>query len=198
MRPSYYIYDGAGEFGDRCIDVCEATGLARVTAPEEATFSVAPKLTKFLSRHDWSSPLLGTLIFHPSILPYHRGPDAIRWAVLQGERVSGVTWFWCDDGVDTGPICEQEPVLLRPGESPGRAYHTRFVPAGVRAFERAVKGILIGAPRRVKQEAEIGTYESFHCSNQHEKAAFTAKVAQTSSEAADMHETRAGTANNGF
>lgn len=165
MRSSYYIYDGAGEFGDRCIDVCEATGLARVTAPEEATFAVAPKLTKVLSRHDWSAPLLGTLIFHPSILPYHRGPDAIRWAVLSGERVSGVTWFWCDEGLDTGPICEQEPVLLNLSESPGRAYHTRFVPAGVRAFERAVKGVLIGDPRRVKQEAGLGTYESYLCSD---------------------------------
>ena len=111
------------------------------------------------------APLQGTLIFHPSILPYHRGPDAIRWAVLSGERVSGVTWFWCDDGLDTGPICEQEPVLLMPGESPGRAYHTRFVPAGVRAFKRAVDGCLNGYPRRVKQEAGLGTYESFYCSD---------------------------------
>ena len=176
VRPSYYIYDGAGDFGDRCVDVCEASGLARVTAPEDATFAVAPKLTKFLPRHRWSAPLFGTLIFHPSILPYHRGPDAIRWTVLKGERVSGVTWFWCDDGVDAGPICEQEPVLLCPSESPGRAYHTRFVPAGVRALERAVEGVLMGHPRRVNQDLALGTYESFHYSNQHEKGCLRQKV----------------------
>ena len=168
MRPSFYLYDGAGEFGNQCVDVCEATGLARVTAPEAATFAVAPKLTKVLSRHDWSAPLLGTLIFHPSILPYHRGPDAIRWAVALRERVSGVTWFWADDGLDTGPICEQEPVLLAPGESPGRAYHTRFVPAGLRAFERAVNGISTGQPRRVPQDPNLASYESFLFSKQHE------------------------------
>ena len=161
MRPSFYLWEGGGEFGSRVIDVCEATGMARVTAPEEVTVAIAPKLTKFLSRHEWSAPLLGTLIFHPSILPYHRGPDAIRWAVLRGERVSGVTWFWADDGLDTGPICAQAPVLLKPGESPGRAYHTRFVPAGVTALAAALLAIRDGHPVRVAQDDSLSTYESF-------------------------------------
>ena len=78
-----------------------------------------------------------------------------------GEHVSGITWFWADDVLDTGPICEQEPVLLLPGESPGRAYHTRFIPAGVRAFERAVIGCLNGLPRRVVQEDSLASYEHF-------------------------------------
>ena len=155
-------------------------------------------LPPVLPRYEWSAPLFGTLIFHPSILPYRRGPDAIRWAVMTGERVSGVTWFWGDDGVDTGPICEQDPVLLQPGESPGRAYHTRFVPAGVRALDRAVKGVLTGDPRRVKQEAALGSYESFYFPNQHEKAGFVEKTTQVAPAPADMHETCAGTENNGF
>ncbi|HPZ99577.1 MAG TPA: hypothetical protein PLT93_15700, partial [Phycisphaerae bacterium] len=65
-------------------------------------------------------------------------------------------------GMDTGPICEQEVVVLRPGESPGRAYHTRFVPAGLRALARAVEGILAGTPRRVTQDEHLATYDARH------------------------------------
>jgi hypothetical protein len=158
---TFFCYDGSGEFGQKCVDVCEATGCVRVETPRGATFAIAPKLTRKLVNGEWTGPELGTLIFHPSILPYHRGPDAIRWAVADGDRVSGVTWFWCDDGLDTGPICEQEPVVLKLGESPGRAYHTRFVPAGIRSLERAVAGIVAGHVRRVLQEHELASYESF-------------------------------------
>jgi hypothetical protein len=179
MKRAFYLYDGAGEFGAQCVDVCERFGFARATCPMEATFALAPRLTRFLPRHEWSAPQLGTLVFHPSILPHHRGPDAIRWTVAQNERVSGVTWFWTDDGLDTGPICEQEPVLLRPGESPGRAYHGRFVPAGVRALARAVGGIYLGHPRRVAQDPDLASYESFHPSNPRESAPISPPVPQT-------------------
>lgn len=157
---TFYCYPGSAEFGQQCIDVCEADGMKRVEIPREATFAIAPKLTKILRDGEWTEPELGTLIFHPSILPYHRGPDAIRWAVAKGERVSGVTWFWADAGLDTGPICEQEAVLLAPDESAGRAYHTRFVPAGVRALQRALVGILCGLPRRIIQDEALASYES--------------------------------------
>lgn len=161
MKPTFFCFDGGGDFGAQCVDVCEATGCVRVPSPRGATFAIAPKLTRKLADGECSEPTLGTLIFHPSILPVHRGPDAIRWAVHNRERVSGVTWFWADDGLDTGPICEQEPLVLALGESPGRAYHTRFVPAGIRALGRAVAGIAADRPRRVAQEACLATYESF-------------------------------------
>lgn len=160
MKGAFFYHDGGEKFGEMCIDVCEATGFARTSVPMEATFAIAPLLKRKLKPSEIIEPALGTLIFHPSILPYHRGPDAIRWAVAMGERVSGVTWFWADAGLDTGPICEQEPVVLAVGESAGRAYHTRFVPAGVRALRRAVEGIAADRPRRVAQESALSTYES--------------------------------------
>jgi methionyl-tRNA formyltransferase len=119
-------------------------------------------LTRKLALEELRMPRLGVLVFHPSILPYRRGPDAIRWATQSGDRVSGVTWFWADEGLDTGPICEQEPVVLAPGESPGRAYHTRFQPAGLTALARALDGILAGRPRRIPQEEPLASYESFY------------------------------------
>lgn len=158
---TFFCYQGGDDFGRQCVDVCEATGCVRTNTPRGATFAIAPRLTRKLREGEWSEPALGTLIFHPSVLPYHRGPDAIRWTVALNERVGGVTWFWCDGGLDTGPICEQEAVLLLPGESAGRAYHTRFVPAGVRALRRAVAAITAVSARSVAQDESLATYESF-------------------------------------
>src|ERR1022692_4394263 len=152
MRATFYLIESQSPFDNLCVDVCEEQGLERQPLPWGATVAIAPCLTRKLPKHEWTAPRFGTLIFHPSILPYHRGPDAIRWAALKGERVSGVSWFWADDGLDTGAICEQEPVLLHPTESPGRAYHTRFIPAGLRALARAVSGIAQSCPRAILQD----------------------------------------------
>ena len=157
---SFYLYE-AGEFGQACAAVCERFGFKPAASPADALFALAPKLQVKLSRPQWSAPALGTLIFHPSLLPYRRGPDAIRWTVGKGEKLAGISWFWCDSGLDTGPVCEQQVLLLVDGESAGRAYHTRYIPAGLRALERAVAGIRAGMPRRVPQDEAAATYESF-------------------------------------
>ena len=137
----FYCFAGGDEFGAACCAVCVAAGFDMVDRPIDADFAIAPLLRRKLRREEYAAPRLGTLIFHPSPLPYRRGPDAIRQTVAAGERVSAATWFWCEDGLDTGAICEQELVLLHPDESAGRAYHTRFVPAGLRALRRAVDGV---------------------------------------------------------
>lgn len=156
---SAYVYPGGGEFGEACAGVAWSLGLEPASSPAGSTVAVAPLLTRILRADDLAGPVVGTLIFHPSALPYRRGRDAVRWAVASGERVSAATWFWADLGVDTGRICEQEVVVLLPGESPGRAYHTRFVPAGLRALARALAGVVAGAPRFVEQDAELATYD---------------------------------------
>ncbi len=161
MNPTFYLYPADGEFAGNCGRLAVEHGFEEVENPSEATLAIAPKLQRILKEQEWAAPSLGTLIFHPSILPYHRGPDAIRWTVHLGERVSGVTWFWCDGGLDTGPICTQEPVVLKPGESPGRAYHTRFVPAGVVALERALSEIAAGNIPRRDQDCSLASYESW-------------------------------------
>lgn len=164
-KPSVFIIrDGPCDFCDQVEKLVRTKIHPVASSLAEADLAVAPRLRRKLRRADWSLPKLGTLIFHPSVLPYRRGPDAIRWAVQSGERVSGVTWFWADDGLDTGPICEQEPVVLAPAwaaERPGDAYRGRYIPAGLRALERALDGIAAGNPRRVAQIEELATYDSF-------------------------------------
>lgn len=154
-----YLFEGGEAFGVACRDLCIKMGCAPVGVPSDADFALAPLLRRKLGVHEYGAPRLGTLIFHPSALPYRRGPDAIRRAVDAGERVSAATWFWCAEGWDAGAICEQEVVVLCPGESAGRAYYTRFIPAGLRALERAVAGIQAGKPRQVLQDETLASYE---------------------------------------
>ena len=161
MSAKFFLHSDDGPFCHACDELCVAMGLVPTIHLHEADFALAPRLTRKLPPAEWRAPRLGTLIFHPSALPYRRGPDAIRQTVAAGERVSAATWFWCDNNLDTGPICEQEVVVLKLGESPGRAYHTRFIPAGLRALARAIEGIIGGQPRQAIQDESLATYESF-------------------------------------
>jgi len=157
----YFLHPGGADFGTACDQLLRDLGCEAVGTLADADFAIAPRLARKLSVAEFAMPRLGTLIFHPSALPYRRGPDAIRHTIAAGERVSAVTWFWCSEGLDEGPICEQEVVVLHPAESPGRAYHSRYVPAGLRALRRAVEGILRGTPRRVPQDESLATYDTW-------------------------------------
>lgn len=57
------------------------------------------------------------LNIHPSLLPAFQGKDALEQALNYGVRWTGVTVHWVDEGIDTGPIIEQKPVLVEPGET---------------------------------------------------------------------------------
>jgi methionyl-tRNA formyltransferase len=56
----------------------------------------------------WHKPKLGTINLHASLLPYYRGAAPIQWALIQGEKVTGVTIFLIEEEIDTGQILLQE------------------------------------------------------------------------------------------
>ncbi len=62
-------------------------------------------------------PRLGTLNVHASLLPRHRGPAPIEWAIIAGDSETGVTIMRMDAGVDTGPMLAQERVPIAPEET---------------------------------------------------------------------------------
>jgi methionyl-tRNA formyltransferase len=62
-------------------------------------------------------PRHGFVNLHPSLLPRHRGPSPIQWALVCGDRVTGVTTMQIDEGMDTGPILLQTRVEIEPDET---------------------------------------------------------------------------------
>jgi methionyl-tRNA formyltransferase len=102
---------------------------------------------------------LGGLCFHPSLLPRHRGRDAVYWTLEHGDTVTGVTWFWITTGIDAGPIAAQARVEIPPGISRGALYYQHLVPLGLSLLPLILNQLDTGYPRRMEQDERLATYE---------------------------------------
>jgi methionyl-tRNA formyltransferase len=122
--------------------------------------AIAPLLTRIIPAGELEAPAIGTLIFHPSPLPYGRGASAIKWAYRRGEPVTAATWFWANDGIDAGDICEQEIVRIDHNVRPREFYERDIIPAMTRTLARALDDISRGVIRRVPQVERHATYDS--------------------------------------
>ena len=102
------------------------------------------------------APQLGTVNVHGSLLPRHRGPAPVEWAILSGDTETGVTIMQMDAGVDTGPILTQERVAIAPDESAGRLEGT-LAALGGQLLVRSLEDYAAGRIRPVPQPDEGAT-----------------------------------------
>ncbi|MDH3443932.1 MAG: methionyl-tRNA formyltransferase [Deltaproteobacteria bacterium] len=116
----------------------------------------------------FSAPRLGSICFHPSLLPKYRGASAINWALINGETRTGLTVFWVDKGIDTGPVLLQKEVKVEPDDTTGSLYFNKIFPEGVDAIGEAVELIKSGNPPRVVQDESKATYDP-PCGDEHAK-----------------------------
>lgn len=136
-----------------------ARRLGHKIVDSDADITIAPLLTKKISNEQLKEPLHGTLIFHPSPLPYGRGASAIRWAYRRKEPITGATWFWATDRLDAGDICEQEILKIDYSLRPREFYNQHVVPAMLRTLERCLKSISKGIKRQIPQVEEYASYD---------------------------------------
>src|SRR5215475_7125399 len=106
-------------------------------------------------------PRLGTIQYHPSLLPRHRGPSSINWPIIQGETRTGLTIFWPDQGLETGPILLQKDVEIRDSDTLGTLYFDRLYPMGVTALLEAVDLVRAGTAPKIAQDESRATYEGW-------------------------------------
>jgi methionyl-tRNA formyltransferase len=111
-------------------------------------------------------PSKGTICFHPSLLPRRRGGSAINWTLIEGDAKAGVTVFWTDPGIDTGPILLQREVEIGPDDSAGSLYYSKIFPAGVDVVLESVALIDAGRAPRLVQDESRASYEPL-CRDQH-------------------------------
>jgi methionyl-tRNA formyltransferase len=116
----------------------------------------------------FSVPRLGSICFHPSLLPKYRGASAINWALIKGETVTGLTLFWVDRGIDTGPILLQKEVPVDPEDTTGSLYFNKIFPLGIEAIGEAVDLIKRGNPPRISQDESKASYDP-PCRDEHAK-----------------------------
>ncbi len=106
-------------------------------------------------------PTHGTIQYHPSLLPRHRGPSSINWPIIQGETRTGLSIFWPDNGLDTGPILLQKEIDIGPDDTLGSIYFDKLFPMGVEATIEAVDLVRAGNAAKTVQDETQATYEGW-------------------------------------
>ncbi len=91
----------------------------------------------------WQMPRLGTFNLHASLLPRYRGAAPINWAVINGDRETGVTTFFLKHEIDTGDILMQQRIEIAPDENAG-SVHDRLMHLGAEMTIATVRGIIDG------------------------------------------------------
>ena len=107
-----------------------------------------------------SVPTHGTIQYHPSLLPRHRGRSAINWPLIMGETETGLTVFWPDGGIDTGDVLLQRTTPISETDTLGSVYFDRLFPMGVEALLEAVDLVAAGTAPRIPQDESLATYEA--------------------------------------
>jgi methionyl-tRNA formyltransferase len=116
-------------------------------------------VTLFVPEEFLNIPTHGSIQYHPSLLPKYRGPSAINWPIINGDKSTGLSIFWPDNGLDTGDVLLQKTTPIGPEDSLGSVYFDRLFPMGVEAMLEAVDLVKAGKAPRLKQDEALATYE---------------------------------------
>lgn len=100
----------------------------------------------------WTMPELGTFNLHASLLPRYRGAAPINWAVINGDKETGVTTFFLKHEIDTGDIISQEAITIGDDECAG-SVHDRLMQLGARLTLNTVDDIVAGTVKPMPQDA---------------------------------------------
>jgi methionyl-tRNA formyltransferase len=118
-------------------------------------------VTLFVPEPVLDTPTHGSIQYHPSLLPRHRGPSAINWAIIHGDRTTGLSVFWPDDGLDTGPLLLTKEVAIEEDDTLGSLYFDKLFPLGVEAMVESVDLVRDGVAPRIVQDEALATYEGW-------------------------------------
>lgn len=98
---------------------------------------------RMLPRAIWAMPRLGTMNLHGSLLPKYRGAAPINWAVIKGEKETGVTTFLLKQKIDTGDVLQQKSLPIGENETTGEVYN-RMMEMGAGVLLESVRSLESG------------------------------------------------------
>lgn len=126
----------------------------RVSNLVQSDIIVVVSFGEILSKDVLSIPKLGCINLHASILPKYRGAAPVAWAIMNGEKVTGVTTFWLNERMDCGDIILQKEVEIQADDNRGRL-EERLSLAGAELLKETI--LNIDAPR-IPQDESRATY----------------------------------------
>jgi methionyl-tRNA formyltransferase len=127
----------------------------------DADLCVMAYVTLIVPEQALNIPTLGSIQYHPSLLPLHRGPSSINWPIIQGDEKTGLSIFWPDNGLDTGPILMQKEVAIGDDDTLGSLYFNHLFPMGVEAMLESVDLVRDGKAPKIAQDDSSATYEGW-------------------------------------
>ncbi|EDM43514.1 methionyl-tRNA formyltransferase [unidentified eubacterium SCB49] len=124
---------------------------------------------RMLPKVVWSMPEHGTFNLHASLLPQYRGAAPINWAIINGEKETGVTTFFIDEKIDTGAILLKSSVAIKENETVGSLHDTlmdlgselvlktvdTIAQGNVETFPQPLEGVLKDAPKLTPENMKI-------------------------------------------
>jgi methionyl-tRNA formyltransferase len=99
----------------------------------------------------WSLPAMGTLNVHGSLLPQYRGAAPINWALINGEKETGVTTFQLQHAIDTGAILLQQRIRISPNMNAGELHDTMMV-SGAQLLIKTLEGLFSNSLKSIPQQ----------------------------------------------
>jgi methionyl-tRNA formyltransferase len=120
---------------------------------------IAAQCQTFIAPQVLASPKLGVLAWHPSLLPVHRGGDAVRWTIRDRDRIAGGSIYWMTDRVDAGPIARQDWCFVQPDDTASSLWRRELFPMGLRLLDAVIGDVLMGREQRRPQDETVATWE---------------------------------------
>lgn len=144
---------------DKGVSIRRAGTLRSDEMPGDCDLIAAAHSHDFISRAVRNRLRIGAVGYHPSLLPRHRGRDAIKWTIKMGDPVAGGTVFWLNDTVDGGPIAAQDWRFVRPDDDAGSLWERELFPLGIELLSCVLDDISNGVLVMHDQDTELATWE---------------------------------------
>ncbi len=143
----------------------------------EADLMVMAFVNVFVPEEARDAPTHGSICFHPSLLPLHRGPSAVNWPIIMGSTKSGYSWFYPTDGLDEGDVLMQWACPIEPDDTVIDLYFKKIYPHAVASVLDVVDHYRDGNPSRIEQNEADATYER-RCTTRHSRIDWNKPVKQ--------------------
>ena len=127
--------------------------------PEETDLIIAAHCHDFISPKALAKTTLGGIAYHPSLLPRHRGRDAVYWAVHMRDSIAGGTVYWLNEKVDGGPIAAQTHCFVHRSDTPFELWVRDLQPIGVMLLEKVIRDIQSGVIVAIAQNEALTSWE---------------------------------------
>lgn len=143
----------------------------------DADLMVMAFVNVFVPEAARDTPKQGSICFHPSLLPLHRGPSAVNWPIVMGSTKSGFSWFYPSDGLDEGDSLLQWECEIEPDDTVINLYFKKIYPVAVDSVLQVCDLFRAGNPPHIVPDEAEATYER-RCLKKHVAIDWNKPVAQ--------------------